>query len=427
MRIIAFLNTYLIGTCLPPFLLAAGLFFGIKLSFFPLRHPKRTARAMCGGSPRSSLSALSVALAGTLGVGNIAGVGVALSLGGAGAVLWMIVGGLLAALLKYAEIALALDFRKQGESRGALDYIAPTLGRGTALLFAVLTLALALSMGSLLQGNVIADAAGGILPLRPLSVGLTLSAVTLLLYLGGRGAIERITSILIPILTCLYTFAALGVIFANITVLKSVIRRILCEAFSLKSVGGGLLGTGLARGMRSGIQKGLFSNEAGAGTAPFAHGAVNTQPAIQGLYGVLEVLVDTVLMCTLTAVATLSAFETLPSLSGTALVAAAFGTVFGEAAEIIISLAIILFAYATVACWVSYSRTALGHLTGSRTAAALLALLFSASMTIGALIPPDGAWALADLILGSMTLINTVALLKNRRRILTLTRSAGLL
>ena len=426
MSIIEFLNTYLVGTCLPPFLLAAGLFFGVRLSFFPLRHPIGTVKKMGNGDLRSSLSALSVALAGTLGVGNIAGVGLALSVGGEGAILWMIVGGVAVSLLKYGEIALALDARR-GESHGALDYIGPTLGRSTALLFAVLSLLLALSMGSLLQGNVIAEAAASVAPLRPLSVGLFLSAVTLLLFLGGRQVIERITAVFIPILTLLYTLAAFIVIFVNITSLPSVASRILHEAFSLRSAGGGLLGIGLARGMRAGIQKGLFSNEAGAGTAPFAHGNASTPPAVQGLFGIVEVMTDTVLMCTLTGIAVLSAFPTLPPLSGTALVASAFGTVFGEAAESIVSIAIVLFSYATVACWVSYGRTALGHLTRSRTAAALFALCFSAAMTVGALVPPRGAWALADLILGTMTFINTAALLKSRKRIRAITEEAGLL
>jgi AGCS family alanine or glycine:cation symporter len=426
MSILEFLNTYLLGTCLPPFLLAAGLFFGVRLSFFPFRHPIRTVKKMGNGDLRSSLSALSVALAGTLGVGNIAGVGLALSVGGAGAILWMIVGGIAVALLKYGEIALALDARR-GESRGALDYIGPTLGRGTALLFAVLSLFLALSMGSLLQGNVIAEATAAIAPLHPLSVGIFLSAVTLLLFLGGRRVIERITAVSIPILTVLYTLAAFIVIFVNITSLPTVISRILCEAFSLQSAGGGLLGLGFVRGMRAGIQKGLFSNEAGAGTAPFAHGNASTPPAIQGIFGIAEVMTDTVLMCTLTGVAILSVFPTLPSLSGTALVAAAFAAVFGEVAEGMVTLAIVLFSYATVACWVSYGLTALGHLTKGRTAAALFALCFSAAMAVGALVPPHGAWALADLILGAMTFINTAALLKSRKRIRAITEEAGLL
>ena len=426
MSIIEILNTYLVGTCLPPFLLAAGLFFGVRLSFFPIRHPIRTVKKMGKGDLPSSLSALSVALAGTLGVGNIAGVGLALSVGGAGAILWMIVGGMAVALLKYSEIALALD-QRQGESRGALDYIEPTLGRGAALLFALLSLLLALSMGSLLQGNVIAEAAASFLSVHPLSVGLFLSAVTLLLFLGGRRAVERITAVFIPGLTVLYTLAALVVVFVNITSLPSVVSRILCEAFSLKSAGGGLLGLGLVRGMRTGIQKGLFSNEAGAGTAPFAHGNASTPPAVQGIFGIAEVLTDTVLMCTLTGVAILSAFPVLPSLSGTALVAAAFGTVFGEGAEAIVSLSIILFSYATVACWVSYGRTALGHLTVGRTGAVLFPACFLAALAVGPLVSPRGAWALADLVLGAMTFINTAALLKSRDRIRRITEEAGLI
>ena len=428
MHPIEFLNTYLLGSCLPPLLLAAGLFFAIRLSFFPLRHPIRTARRLGGGDARSSLSALTVALAGTLGVGNIAGVGVALSVGGEGAVLWMVVGATLASFLKYAEITLTLDRKRAGVSRGALDYIAPTLGRGPAALFALLTLALALTMGSLLQGQVIAETAASLGRVLPLSVGHLLAALTLLLFLGGQRAVARLSGLLIPPLTLLYTLAAIAVVTVNYTAIPTALLRILRGALSPASAGGGLLGSGVAAAVRAGIGRGLFSNEAGAGTAPFAHGAADgSSPARQGLFGIVEVLLDTVLMCSLTALAVLTVFDPLPSLSGTALVAAAFGSVFGDLAGSLVSLSVILFAYATVACWVSYGRQALGHLTDRRLPRLLFPLLFSGMLIVGAVMPATGAWGAADLVLGGMTVINTVALLKNEKRVRTLTEEYGLL
>lgn len=428
MHFVEFLNTYLLGSCLPPLLLAAGLFFAVRLSFFPLRHPIRTAKRLGGGSTRSSLSALSVALAGTLGVGNIAGVGVALAVGGEGAVLWMVVGATLASFLKYAEITLTLDKKRSGVSRGALDYIAPTLGRGPATLFALLTLALALTMGSLLQGQVIAETAATLGAFRPISVGLMLTALTLLLFLGGHLAVTRLSGLLIPPLTLLYTLAALAVVAVNYTALPSALLRILRGALSPVSAGGGLLGSGVAAAVRAGIGRGLFSNEAGAGTAPFAHGAADvTSPARQGLFGIIEVILDTVLMCSLTALAVLTVFDPLPSLSGTTMVAAAFERVLGPMAGDLVSASVILFAYATVACWVSYGRLALGHLTKRRAPHLLFPLLFSGMLAVGAVMTPEGAWGTADLVLGGMTVINTVALLKNEKRVRTLTEEYGLL
>lgn len=428
MQLIEFFNTYLLGSCLPPLLLAAGLFFAFRLSFFPLRHPIRTARRLGGGNARSSLSALGVALAGTLGVGNIAGVGVALAVGGEGAVLWMVVSAILASFLKYAEITLALDRKRAGVSRGALDYITPTLGRGPAALFALLMLALALTMGSLLQGQVIAETAATLGHIRPLSVGLVLTALTLLLFLGGHRAVARLSGLLIPPLTLFYTLGALAVVALNSAAIPSALLRILRGAFSPVSAGGGLLGSGVAAAVRAGIGRGLFSNEAGAGTAPFAHGSADvTVPARQGLFGILEVTLDTVLMCTLTALAILTVFDPLPSLSGTALVAAAFRSVFGELAGGLVSISVILFAYATVACWVMYGRQALGHLTERRWIHLLFPLLFSGMLAVGAVMTPAGAWGAADLVLGGMTLINTVALLKNAKRVRTLTEEYGLL
>ena len=429
MNLLEGLNLYLIGTCLPPLLLAAGLFFGVRLSFFFVLHPLRTLRRLSGkGGFSSSFRALCVALAGTLGVGNITGVGMALALGGEGAVFWMVVSGFLASLLKYAEIALAIDMRRGRVGRGAPDYIAPTLGAKAALLFTCLSIALSLAMGALLQGQLITAAAGATLPIYPPSVGLFLAAVTLLLFLGGQRTVERLASFFMPLLTLLYVIAALLVILVNITSLPSVISRILCGAFSLKGVGGGVLGFGAARAVRAGIQKGLFSNEAGAGTAPYAHTAtVGVTPARQGVFGIVEVFVDTVVMCSLSALAVLSVFDPLPPLSGTALVAAAFESLFGKGAPLVISVAIIAFSYATVACWVSYGRRALSLLSPSRTVSALYALLFSALLSVGAILEGEGAWVVCDILLGGMTVINTLALLKNTPRIVALTREEGLI
>lgn len=438
MHFLNFLNTYLLGAALPPLLLFSGLYFYRRLGAFPLRRPRATLRCLCGvggrgkraqSGGRGGLSALTLALAGTLGVGNITGVAVALRFGGAGAVLWLWVGGALAAILKYAEITLALDARKSAaESRGAIDYIRPALGGGAALLFALLSLLLSLTMGSLLQGNVIAEGIAPVLPLPPLSVGLILAAVTLLLFLGGRRGVERLTLILIPLFTLLYVAVSLAVIFVNITSLPSVLSRILREAFSLRSAGAGLGGAGIARAMRAGIGKGLFSNEAGVGTAPFAHGGAEvTSPVRQGVLGLVEVFVDTLLMCSLTALSVLLVFPELPATSATATVTGAFATVLGDAASPFLALSILFFAYATVACWVSYGQTALSHLCRRPAARWLYAPVFAGALALGSVLPADGVWAVCDAVIAAMAILNITAILKNADRIVTLTRNEGLL
>lgn len=421
MNVLSFLASCL-SSCLPPFLLTAGIYFFVVLSGFPLARPRRALHGILHASDAASRRALFLSLAGTLGVGNIAGVGVALAIGGEGAIFWLFLGGIVATVLKYAEVALSLDAKPQEKkSRGAIDYIKPTLGRGAALIFALLTLALSLLMGSLLQGSVIRAAMGEVLPIKPLPLGLFLFGITALLFLGGRRTVEGLTALLIPWLTLLYCILALAIIFVNITSLPSVIWRILCGAFSLQSAGGGILGLGLMRAMRAGIGKGLFSNEAGAGTAPFAHGDAGVHPATQGLYGVLEVAIDTLFMCTLTALAVLSVFETLPPLSGTALISAAFASVFGQAAGTMVALSTILFSYATVACWVSYGQSALMHLTPSRPLHALFAFLFCVTLLCGVFLGEGSAFSLCDAVLAGMTFINTTALIKNARRIRRLT------
>ena len=426
MYILTIIHTALF-TCLPPLLVAAGIYFFVQLSGFPLRHPRRLA-ACLRGTGRDSRRALFLSLAGTLGVGNIAGVGAALAVGGAGAVLWLFIGGTVATVLKYAEVTLALGSRKKpGESRGALNYITPTLGRGAAIAFAVLSLLLSLTMGSLLQGGVIAEGVNALIPCSPQAVGLFLSGVTLFLFLGGRQLVERLAGLLIPCLTILYCLGACLVILTHAHALPAVLSRILYEAFSLKSAGGGILGIGIARAMRAGIAKGLFSNEAGAGTAPFAHANAMTSPAVQGVFGILEVVIDTLLMCTLTALAVLCVLDPLPPLSGTALVAEAFRTALTPLAGNAVTLACILFSYATVACWVSYGQAALSQLSGAPMLRPVYPAVFCLALAVGAFLGEGYGFIPSDIVLGLMTLINLTALLKSTARIRALSKDAGLI
>ncbi len=430
MKILDFLNTCVFGACLGPLLLFSGLYFWIRLRAFFLSHPHRALALMRKerNENGNSFRALAVALAGTLGAGNIAGVAVALVSGGAGSIFWMWVGAFASMMLKYAEIALTIDARR-GENRGAVDYIRPALGRWPALVFSLLAFACSLFMGSLMQGNVIAEAMESTFSIRRSLTGVILLVVTLLLFLGGRRFLEGAAGFLIPILTAIYILLALFFIFVNITSLPSVFSRILCDAFSLRSAGGGIAGTVAARAVRAGISKGLFSNEAGAGTAPMAHGGAATRiPARQGLFGVLEVFIDTIVVCSMTAFVILLSFEEIPAgTEGTALVSAAFSSLYGRAAGAIVALSIAAFAYATVACWSYYGRLAVAALTGSCLARFFYPFLFSFLLFIGACVPADWAWGMTDAVLAAMTFLNVFALLKERRRILLLTEEAGLL
>ncbi len=428
MSFIHFINTRLLGAVLGPFLLLLGLFFWFYLKAFPLRHPKRTLRLLFGSErgKGGSFRQMTVALAGTLGVGNITGVGVALSVGGPGAILWMWVGALATMLLKYAEIGLTLRARGK-RNQGAYPYIERALGQRSASFFLFLCLLCSFLMGSLLQGNVIAEALNECFSLPKPRIGLALLLITLLLFLGGRRFIERAASILIPILSILYIFFSLRVVFVNITLLPDRLLLILRSALSWESAGGGLMGYTWIRAMRAGITKGLFSHEAGAGTAPLAYGGADSPPAKAGLYGLAEVGIDTLLICTLTALTVLLSFDTLPALSGTALVSAAFATLYGDIAAPLVSLSIVCFSYATVACWVYYGQVTLSVFSQRPLYKLLYALLFSLLLPLGSRISPAGAWGMTDALLGVMTLLNGVALFKSRAEVRQLTVEAGLI
>ncbi len=438
------LISLLTGGVLPAFLLLSGGYFLVSLKAFPLRHPRRSARALLsGGSPGEVLRSFTLALGGTLGVGNIVGVAAALLMGGAGAVFWIWAGASFSMLLKYAEITLAAERserrRKEGataaeretEAPGAAGYIKDALGRAPALLFTILSLLLSLTMGAFLQGSVIAETVegsgigGGH---TGLLVGVILSCFAGLLFLGGEGKLATISLYLVPIFTILYTSLAVFIIIARFSLLPSLIVTIFEEAFSLQSFGSGVLGLGLARAMKSGVGKGLFSNEAGAGTSPMAYEGAATRPVSKGIFGILEVVIDTHLMCTLTAFAILLVFPELPDLSPAALTGEAFLVVFGPLGADFVSLATVFFSLLTVNTWIYYGRS-LSSYFGRRLPffPLLYPVLFSLCLLLGAVSHVELAFLLTDLSLALMTVINLTALLHERRRIKRLTEEEGLL
>ncbi len=435
---ISFIADSIILPALPIFLITAGLVMNIRLKFFPFTKPLDILKPLLNKEKTdgvSPLKALCVALAGTLGVGNIAGVAVAISEGGAGAVFWMWVSALFSMILKYSEIVIAMKHRKIRHKDGSCEELnnykksrlkAPLLPdcelvggamyfikkRSVALLFAFLCLITSFTVGNILQTNIVAESFEKAFGLKPIVTGIIIAVITFTVIYNGIHGISSFCSAVIPFLTLVYTLMSLYIIFKNLGEIPTVFSEILGSAFSLKSVGVGIGGSLFIKALKTGFARGLITNEAGCGTAPIAHAsAENSSPVRQGFLGIIEVFVDTLLLCSMTAFVILLERNGLEGLSGIELVTACFSKYFGRSAEIILSLSVFLFAVATLIGWSFYGKTALGFLTHKRFAEKLYSVIFSLVALIGVFGTPTLVWSLSDITCGAMTFINTSAIL----------------
>ena len=399
---ISFLST--LSACI---LLFCGGYFTCRLRAFYLVHPLRTLRAL----PREGRGQMLLSLGGTVGVGNILGVSVALSLGGCGAVFWMWVGAFAAMALKYAEIVLGMQTRSLGH--GAAFYIRDTLGGLAGCLFACLLLCDCITMGGVIQANAIAEAMYDAFGLAPLYAGLFVCLLAAAVFCF-RVDLFLLSTAVVPLMSVLYVLAALAVILCNLSALPRVLGAIVQDAFAPRALWGILLSPAL----RQGIVKGLFSNEAGCGTAPGAHAASPERlPARQGLFGIFEVFADTVVMCTLTALALLLTVG--EGEGGAADCLRAFSSVLGGAAAPILAICIFLFAFAAIVAFGYYGVQALSYFRAGRRVRAGFLVLFCGSLLLGALAAPDTVWSVADGVVCCMLLLNTAAVFLRRRQILS--------
>lgn len=426
-----FLCKYVVGGALPVLLISVGIFFLFYLRFCIFRRRKRTQKSKIDGV--SPLSALTVALAGTLGVGNITGVAGALLLGGPGSVFWMWVCALAAMVLKFAEILLGIRHRRQNgrEFYGGAQYYMEDcfrekgkshLATVVPAIFSLLCVLCALSMGSMLQTNAAGFAFHEISGFPALAVAAVITLLSGIVIFSGKRDISPLTRVIIPAMTVLYTVMCLAVIWLGRSQLGRVFSEIFQGAFSLRSGGAGVAGFTFAAAVRYGALRGLVSNEAGCGTAPMAHSTADTEsPFDQGLLGAAEVFIDTVLLCTLTALSIGIVFpaDALAGFNGSeaALVNSAFCEVLGHGAGVALSAALFFFAFATVICWGFYGTESLGYITKNKALhstfkTCYLICTFAGGMNVGKFV-----WQISDLSLGLMALINLWVLFIMRREI----------
>jgi AGCS family alanine or glycine:cation symporter len=421
----SWLNGYVWGTPMIVLLIGTGVLLTIVTGAAQFRYLWRALREVLGkltrpgggeGSVRP-FQAVATALASTVGVGNIAGVATAIFLGGPGALFWLWVSGLLGMCTKYAEIVVALHYRERdadGTMRGGAMYVLknglklPWLGA----IFALLTSLAAFGIGNMVQANSVADALHATFGLSQSTTGIVLVVLTGAVILGGIKRIGQVTQLLVPFMALFYLGGGIVILLMHASKLPAVFALVFDSAFSGTAAAGGFAGSTIAMALRYGIARGLFSNEAGLGSAPIVHAAADTDhPVRQGLYGIFEVFVDTLLICTVTGLVILVTDTWTTGSTGAALSVRAFEAGLpGTWGDVVVTGGLVLFAYSTVIGWSYYGETGVVYLFGAK-AALPYRIAWLVFIYLGAVGSLHLIWDVADTLNGLMAIPNLIAVL----------------
>ncbi|WP_298718309.1 sodium:alanine symporter family protein [uncultured Oceanisphaera sp.] len=425
--IIGFINDLLWGTILIYLLLGAGIFFTLRLGFIQFRHfghmfsvLKHSRKSDAAGI--SSFQALCTSLAARVGTGNLAGVAVALYLGGPGAIFWMWLIALIGMSTAFAESALAQLYKVKDEDGnyrgGPAYYMEKGLGmRWMGVLFAIfLIIAFGLVFNAV-QANSISAAMDVAFGIPDWATGVALVLMAGVIIFGGLRSIARFAELVVPVMALAYLLIALVVVAMNITELPGVFSLIVKSAFGLDQAGGGAIGYAISQAMMNGIKRGLFSNEAGMGSAPNAAASATPyppHPASQGYVQMLGVFTDTIVICTCTASIILLSgqFEPGSGITGIELTQRALSHEVGDWGNTFIAIAILFFAFTSIVANYAYAENNLIFLEHSHKGGLLIFRLFVLGMVMfGAMGELPTIWAMADASMGLMALTNLAAIL----------------
>jgi alanine or glycine:cation symporter, AGCS family len=419
------LNAIVWGPPLIVLLMGAGVFLTIATGLIQVRRFGFAFREVFGKLFRPSkgdgsvtpFQALATALASTVGVGNIAGVSTAIFLGGPGALFWLLVSGFLGMSTKFAEIAVALHYRERdagGTMRGGAMYVLQNI-RGLKWMgsvFALLTAAAAFGIGNMVQANSVAEAAYSSFAVPHWITGTVLAALAASVVLGGIRRIAEVTQVLVPFMCAAYLVGALVVAVRYASQIVPVAQLVLESAFTGHAAAGGFAGATIMTALRFGIARGLFSNEAGLGSAPMVHSsAITDHPVRQAGYGIIEVFIDSMVVCLLTGFVVLATGAWQTGENGAALAGLAFSRGLpGEWGHFIVSASLMLFAFSTIIGWAFYGETGIGYLFGAK-AIAPYRMAWIVFVFVGATGSLQTVWSVADTLNGMMAVPNLIAVL----------------
>lgn len=424
-RVNDFINGIVWGPPMLILIVGAGLYYSIRTKFFSITKIgytlKQTLLKMfskddVGEGEVTAFQAVSTAMAATVGTGNIAGVATAVAMGGPGALFWMFLAAVFGMTTKFAEVVLAVHFREQTDDGryvgGPMYYIANGMNmKWLGGIFAFFAALAAFGIGNMTQANSISAAMRNTFNLPELPVGIIVAAASALVIIGGLKRISQVTELLVPFMAAFYILGGLWIIISNIGQIPAAIGTIVRLAFTPAAATGGFAGSTIAMSMRYGIARGVFTNEAGLGSAPIAHAAATTDnPVRQGLWGVFEVFIDTIIIATITGLSIVVTGVWETGLTGADLTIAAFNTVLPVYGGWIVSIGLILFAYSTILGWEYYGERAFEYLFGPKYVMAYR-LLYVPAIVVGAVGGLELIWDIADTLNALMAIPNLIGLL----------------
>ncbi|MDE0411342.1 MAG: sodium:alanine symporter family protein [Gammaproteobacteria bacterium] len=420
--ILSQLSSFIWGPVMLALLLGVGIYLTIGLKLVPwLKIGHGFSLLLSGKADKdqgeiSPFQALMTALSATIGTGNIAGVATAIFLGGPGAVFWMWITALFGMATKYGEAVLAVKYREvDAEGRrvgGPMYYIKNGLGENwkwLGFLFALFGTVAAFGIGNMVQSNSVSDALHSNFGLSPTITGIVLALLVGLVILGGIKRIGDVAGKLVPIMAIAYVLGSLIIIFANFMHVGEALKLIVTSAFSSTAATGGFAGAAVWAAIRFGVARGVFSNEAGLGSAPIAHAAAQTNdPVRQGMIGMLGTFIDTLIVCTMTALVILLTGAWTSGETGASLSTLAYGQGIAGG-NYIVTFGLVVFAFTTLLGWSYYGERCAEFIFGVRVIIPYRILWVIAILT-GALIKLELVWLLADVMNGFMAVPNLIAL-----------------
>tara|TARA_R110002074_G_scaffold170005_4_gene332109 strand:- start:139024 stop:140358 length:1335 start_codon:yes stop_codon:yes gene_type:complete len=420
------ISSFVWGPVILVLLLGVGLYLMVGLVFMPLRQIPAAFSLLWRGRQGNVLaegeispfSALMTSLAATIGTGNIAGVATAIFLGGPGAIFWMWMTALVGMATKYAEAVLAVNYREVDENGayvgGPMYYIKNGLGKNwqwLGFLFALFGALAAFGIGNTIQANSVADAMSSTLNIPSWLTGIIMAVIVYAVLVGGIKRIGQVASKLVPFMTVAYVTGAGIIIIQRLDSVPTALKLIVNDAFTGTAAAGGFAGAGIMAAIRFGVARGIFSNEAGLGTAPIAHAAAKTNnPVQQGKIAMLGTFIDTIIICTMTALVIILTGSWTSGETGASLSAYAFRMGLPGYGEYVVSFGLAIFALTTLLGWSYYGERCAEYLCGVGVIS-WYRIAWVLAIPLGAMMDLEFLWLLADVLNGLMAIPNLIALL----------------
>ncbi|GAB4375929.1 MAG: sodium:alanine symporter family protein [Calditrichia bacterium] len=432
--IIVWYNEYIGGHLLLALLIPTGIFFAIKFKFLHVTKLGHSIQVITGKYDRpddtgdiNHFRALTTALSATIGTGNIVGVSLAIYYGGPGAIFWMWITGFLGMILKFVECTLSFLYRKVHEdgsiSGGPMYYMElglkkklGSLAKVMAVIFATATILCSLGTGNMAQSNSISDVMNTNYGIPTWFTGVVITTLVLLVIVGGIKRIAEVTSKLVPFMAVMYFVSAIVVIIVFLDRIPSVFYMIITDAFTGTAATGGFIGSAFIMTVRYGVARGLFSNEAGQGSAAIAHAAAKTEhPVREGLVASVGPLVDTLIICSLTALVVILSGSWTSGIEGVGMTVEGFNAGLtplglGGLGPHVVAGGLILFAFSTIISWSYYGNRAVEYLVGEKYLK-IYQLVFGLFVFLGSIWGIGLVWHFVDMVITFMTIPNLIAII----------------